>query len=232
MATQFFSAAEIRKLESWPVEVGRGELVWYFTLAAEDVEWINKSARGTPAKLGLAVQLCALPWLGFVPEDVAAAPGVAVSRLAVQLGVPVGALASYGARVQTRTGHLKLAATRLGWTSAEADGRRGWKQLREFLVERALEHDVPSVLFWLATERLSSDEVRMIRPGVVALMREITSARTEADRHLYRLVEPILTANLVLPDELDGLLVVPEEMSGVADGVAAPRFHYLLADRD
>jgi TnpA family transposase len=213
VATQFFSAAEIRKLESWPVEVGRDELVRYFTLTAEDVEWINRSAWGSPAKLGLAVQLCALPWLGFVPEDVAAAPGVAVSRLAVQLGVPVGALVTYGARAQTRTDHLKLAAKRLGWTSAEADGRRGWKQLREFLVERALEHDVPSVLFRLATERLSSDEVRMIRPGVVALMREIASARTEADRHLYQLVEPLLTANPALPDELDGLLVVPEEMS-------------------
>jgi Domain of unknown function (DUF4158) len=138
---------------------------------------------------------------------------VAVSRLAVQLGVPVGALGSYGARAQTRTDHLKLAAKRLGWTSADADGRRGWKQLREFLVERAVEHDVPSVLFRLAAERLSSDEVRIIRPGVVALMREIASARTAADRHLYRLVEPILTVNPALPGELDGLLVVPEEMS-------------------
>jgi Domain of unknown function (DUF4158) len=213
VATQFFSAAEIRRLESWPVEVGRDELVRYFTLTAEDVEWINASARGTPAKLGLAVQLCTLPWLGFVPEDIKAAPGVVVSRLAVQVGVPVGALASYGARAQTRTDHLKLVAKRLGWTTAEADQRAGWKALREFLVERAVEHDVPSVLFRLAIERLASDEMRMIRPGVVALMREIASARSDADGHLYRLVKPILTANPLLPGELDGLLVVPEEMS-------------------
>jgi hypothetical protein len=53
VAAQFFSAAEIRRLESWPVEAGRDELVRYFTLTAEDVEWINTSARGTPAKLGL-----------------------------------------------------------------------------------------------------------------------------------------------------------------------------------
>jgi TnpA family transposase len=213
VATQFFSAAEVRKLESWPVEFGRDELVQYFTLTPEDVAWVNKSARGTPAKLGLAVQLCALPWLGFVPDDVPAAPRAAVSRLAVQLGVPVGALASYGARAQTRTDHLKLAAQRLGWRTAEANGRAGWKRLREFLVGRALEHDVPSVLFRLATEWLSSDEVRMVRPGVVALMREIASARGAADSELFGLVEPILTANPALPGELDGLLVVPEEMS-------------------
>jgi hypothetical protein len=36
--------------------------------------------------LGLAVQMCTLPWLGFVPEDVADAPAAAVNRLAVQLG--------------------------------------------------------------------------------------------------------------------------------------------------
>lgn len=85
--------------------------------------------------------------------------------------------------------------------------------VRRVLVERALEHDVPSVLFRLATQWLSSDEVRMVRPGVVALMREIASARGDADGELFGLVEPILTANPTLPDELDGLLVVPEEMS-------------------
>jgi hypothetical protein len=59
MTTQFFSSAEIRKLESWPVEVGRDELARYFTLSVDDVDWIARSARGTPAKVGLAVQLCA-----------------------------------------------------------------------------------------------------------------------------------------------------------------------------
>lgn len=69
------------------------------------------------------------------------------------------------------------------------------------------------MLFRLATQRLASDEVRMIRPGVVSLMREIASARSEADRQLYRLVKPILVANLGLADELDELLFVPAEMS-------------------
>lgn len=105
-------------MESWPGEVGRDELVRYFTLTGEDVERINRSARGTPAKLGLAVQLCVLPWLGFVPEDVRAAPGVVVSRLAARLGVPAGALGLYGARAQTRTDHLRLVASQLGWSTA------------------------------------------------------------------------------------------------------------------
>ncbi|MGH3781528.1 MAG: hypothetical protein ACRDRO_13100 [Pseudonocardiaceae bacterium] len=72
---------------------------------------------------------------------------------------------------------------------------------------------MPSVLFRLATQRLTSNEGRMVRPGVVAPMREIASARGDPDGELFQLVEPILTTNPALPDELDGLLVVPEEMS-------------------
>jgi hypothetical protein len=33
----------------------------------------------------LAVALCTLPWLGFVPDKVSTAPPVAVARLADQL---------------------------------------------------------------------------------------------------------------------------------------------------
>jgi hypothetical protein len=40
--------------------------------------------------------LCTLPWLGFVPDDVAAAPVVAVARQAEQLGVDPGVLRHYG----------------------------------------------------------------------------------------------------------------------------------------
>jgi hypothetical protein len=64
-------------------------------------------------------------------------------------------------------------AKRLEWRTAEDNERAGWKALREFLVDRAVERDVPSVLFRLAVEHLSSNEVRIIRPGVVSLMEEI-----------------------------------------------------------
>ena len=40
--------------------------------------------------LGAAVQLCALPWLGYVLDDVTAAPAVAVGRLSQRLGVSLG----------------------------------------------------------------------------------------------------------------------------------------------
>ncbi|MGW2155766.1 hypothetical protein [Nonomuraea sp. NPDC001699] len=35
----------------------------------------------------MLVQLCSLPWLGSVPDDVASAPAAAVARVAERLGV-------------------------------------------------------------------------------------------------------------------------------------------------
>ncbi|HJP80212.1 MAG TPA: Tn3 family transposase [Pseudonocardiaceae bacterium] len=209
MATQFFSASEIGELESWPSEVGRDELVQYFQLAVEDVEWVHRTTRGAPNKLGLGLQLAALPWLGFVPADVRAAPPPAVARVATQLGVEPGALAHYGRREQTRSDHLRLVAQRLGWHTAEDDDRAGWKNLREFLVDRAIEHDVPSVLFRLATEHLASRDVRIVRPGVVSLMEEIAPAREVAEREVFARIEPLLTERR-LTDMSSVLEVAPE----------------------
>jgi hypothetical protein len=72
MSTRFFSDAEIKRLRSWPDELGRDELIRYFTLGADDRNWLEAAARGAGNRLDL-VQLCALPWLGFVP-DVADVP--------------------------------------------------------------------------------------------------------------------------------------------------------------
>jgi hypothetical protein len=79
-----------------------------------------------------------LPWLGYVPDDVAAAPVAAVGRLSQRLGVPMGELREYGSRSQTRTDHLREVAAYSGWRQMDAVG---WKDLDEFLFARAMEGD-------------------------------------------------------------------------------------------
>jgi Domain of unknown function (DUF4158) len=74
--------------------IGQDELVRFFTLMPADVEFVaSRRARDTAQGLGLAVQLCTLR-LGFVPDEVRAAPLVAVVRLVVRLKVDPGVLAS------------------------------------------------------------------------------------------------------------------------------------------
>ena len=75
--------------------------------------------------------LATLPWLGFVPDEVRAAPPAAVARLAQQLGLDPAVLAGYGQRAHTRSDHVRLAAGYLRWKSAPA-GSAAMKDLEQF----------------------------------------------------------------------------------------------------
>lgn len=198
-----FSDEQLEGLRGFP-EIGRDDLIRYFTLTAADVAFLDPGrGRAATERLGLAVQLCTLPWLGFVPDDVRSAPPVAVERLARRLGVDPGVLAGYGERAQTRSDHLRLAAEYLEWAPASAGGV-AMAQLEQFLLDRAMEHDSPTLLFSLACEYLIS--AKTIRPGVLVLARMIVSARTAARALTWKLVAHLLTAQVRA--ELDLLLEV------------------------
>ena len=101
-----------------------------------DVAFLDPGrGRGRLTVSGLAVALATLPWLGFVPDKVRAAPPVAVARLAERLGLDPAVLAGYGQRAHTRSDHVRLAAGYLGWKSAPADSA-AMKDLEQFLVDR------------------------------------------------------------------------------------------------
>ena len=90
MTTRVFADDELERLRGFP-EIDRRDLIRFFTLTPADEAFVA-SHRGPANRLGLAVQLCTLPWLGFVPDDVVAVPAQAVARLSERLGVPVGEL--------------------------------------------------------------------------------------------------------------------------------------------
>jgi len=84
----------------------------------------------------MLVQLCTLPWLGFVPDDVTPAPPAAVGRLADRLGMDPAALSPYGQRAQTRSDHLGRSRSTWGWKTASA-GSEEMKELQQFLRRRS-----------------------------------------------------------------------------------------------
>jgi len=167
-------------------EINRAELIRHFTLTGADEAFVRRF-RGQGNTLGAAVQLCVLPWLGFVPDEVRSAPAAAVVRLSERLGIPVGALREYGVREQTRTDHLREVTRYLGWRTMD---ELAWKQLQEFLFARAMEHDAPRLLFRLACEYLAS--ARLIRPGLVNLLERIATAREQARAETWARVEYLL----------------------------------------
>jgi hypothetical protein len=200
VVTQVFADEELARLREFP-EVSRGELFRFFTLTPAEVAFVAPGrGRGPADRLGLSVVLCTLPWLGFVPDKVAAAPPVVVARLADQLKVDASLIRSYGKRTQTRTEHLRLAAQYLGWRPA---GAMELKELDEFLLARAMEHDSPTLLFRLGCEYLIS--ARVIRPSPDTVVGRVVHAREQAQRETYDRLAHELTPQRCA--ELDGLLV-------------------------
>ena len=197
-----FSEDQLEQLRSFP-DIGKDDLIRYFTLTPADVAFVDPGhGRGPADRLGLAVQLATLPWLGFVPDEVTAAPPGAVARLAEPLGLDPAVLEGYGQRAHTRSDHLRLVADYLSWKTAPA-GSEAMKDLEQFLLDRAMEHDSPTLLFSLAAEYLIS--AKTIRPGVVIVAKMVASARTGARALTWEKVVHLLTGQL--RDDLDRLLM-------------------------
>ena len=167
MASRVLSDNELEQLSTWPPEVPRSDLVAYFTLSLEDRRWV-RSHRGAVERIGLAVQLCGLGYLGFVPTDLAGVPREVVQSVAKQIGVARATFTRYVRQVdgRTRRRHVAAVVQQAGWRVC---GPGQWKALWDWLTARALEHDTPSVLFRQALAQLRAD--RVVRPGLDRLMR-------------------------------------------------------------
>ena len=80
----------------------------------------------------------------------------------------------------------------------------------DWLLERALEHDKPTLLYELTCEKLRVDQV--LRPGMTRLERLVVGARAQAQTETYRQLTPLLTTErqqwldtFVQPDPTRGL---------------------------
>jgi len=117
VAAGVLSDAELAQLDSWPAEIAQSDLAAYFTLAVEDLRWLRSFRSTAAVRLGLAVQCCALGFLGFVPADAGAAPAEVTARLAKQVGVSPAALIRYGAETakRSRREHVEMVVAHTGW---------------------------------------------------------------------------------------------------------------------
>ena len=133
------------------------------------------------------------------PRHLSAAPRSAACFVADQLEVSPDEIQSYARREQTRRQHCTEVREPLGFSMLRS---RNLEELEAWLVERALEHDAPKVLFRLARERLRTE--RLVFPAPDRIVRLVRSARGRAQERTYTLVEPLLSAERRA--QLDGLL--------------------------
>jgi len=63
MPVRYLSDLELARLSSWPDEIADADAVTYFTLSGDDRSWLPGFNR-VENRLGVAVQMAALRWLG------------------------------------------------------------------------------------------------------------------------------------------------------------------------
>lgn len=192
------TAAERDRLNRFPAQIPDDDRRAFFLVSDVDQRAINHQ-REDSTRLGFALQLCAVRYLGFAPDDLQSAPDEAVGYVAHQLGVPPEVLQAYGRRMKTRTTHLQQVQAHLGFRTATP---LDFSAVQTWLVERALEHDTPALLLQLACEKLRREPI--VRPGITRLERLVATARQQAHTETLHRLTPLVTAERHA--RLDGLL--------------------------
>ncbi len=168
-----------------------------------------REQRGGPNQLAVALQLGALRWLGFVPEDLAAAPPDTLAALAETLDVPARAIFDYAVRAQTRGEHRLLVRAYAGFRPF---GEREIGALGGRFVDAALEHERSSLLLVRLCEILTAERIE--RPSVDRLVRLVGWARERAHERTFERLAPQLDEQV--RTQLDGLLLTEDGRCGHA----------------
>ena len=180
------------------------QLSRYFHLDDADRERVNVR-RGAHNKLGLALQLTSVRFLGTFLAEPTAVPSNVVVYVAAQLGIrDVTCLADYAARPTTAWEHAAEIRRVYGYRDFNDPGASF--RLVRWLYQRAwLTTEQPSVLFDLATAWLVERQVLL--PGVTVLERLVTRIRERANARLYRTLAALPSEEQ--RDRLKQVLVVP-----------------------
>ena len=197
MSSGFLTGAERDRWQRFPATIPQDDLAVYFLLSEDDQREVHRQ-REPCNRLGYALQLCALRYLGFVPTDFTATPEAAVTFVAEQLRLAPRVLALYTNR-RTQSEHRRLVRAYVGFRPATP---MDVYALQTWLVARALEHEKPTLLLQLACEKLHRE--RVVRPGITRLERFVATAREKAHEETFRQLLPLLTDERKI--FLDGLL--------------------------
>ena len=202
MPGQFLTKSEREQLSSFPASPTENDVITFFGLSVEEIALISKRS-GELNRLVLAIQLGALRYLGFVPDDISQTPSVIVEYLASQLNLNPKGLSTYQQRPNTRSSQLQRIRKILGWKKPTSRDLLSWSN---WLLDRAMEHDRPSLLFQLLCEKLKVEKI--VRPAVTTLERMVIQARSVATTETFNRLKFLLTTSTKA--FLDSLLVVDE----------------------
>jgi len=179
------------------------DLTRYFHLDDVDIRWIAQR-RGEQNRLGFAVQLGTVRFLGTFLDDLLTVPAPVLRTLARQLYIEgVDSLQTYNTGEQ-RWQHAQEIRVRYGYVEI-TDPQVGWRLTRWLYALCWTGTDRPSVLFERATTWLLTHKVLL--PGCSTLERYIAKLRNRVEERLWHSLGRGISNEQRA--RLDGLLTVP-----------------------
>ncbi|AQW50738.1 Tn3 family transposase [Streptomyces violaceusniger] len=202
MPVEFLTDEQAAKYAAYDGAPSRTELERFFFLDDVDRALIEPKRRAHN-RLGFAVQMTTVRFLGVFLDDPSDVPAEVVDYLAEQLGVAdASALKAYGERENTRLDHVRELRRVLEYTEfAEAEAElRAWVEARAWTTGEG-----PKALFDAAAGWLR--ERRVLLPGVTTLARLVATVREAANQRLWDTLYGLLSTGQRAV--LDSLLTVP-----------------------
>lgn len=204
MPVEFLTEAQERTYARFPDEVTDLELAQFFFLDARDWRLLS-SRRGDHNRLGFALHLCTVRFLGAFLPDLETVPMRVLAYIGNQLGIadPRGRLDHYQ-RGEMRLDHQAEIRDSGGYRSF-SDGKALFPLLRILYARAWLRPEPPSQLFDVAVRWLLKEKILL--PGISVLARLVARLRDRVAERVWSAVGRALTPEH--RNRLDELLNVP-----------------------
>ena len=202
MPVDFLTDEQAKRYGRYSGEPTPAQLARYFYLNDADRVLIS-IRRVDHNRLGFALQLCTVRFLGTFLSDPGNLPPGVVKHLAAQLSVDSACLRRYLNRPSSHREQAGEIQCHLGYR--DFSDQPGHFRLLRWLYTRAwLSAERPTVLFDLTTARLIQHKILL--PGVTVLTRLIARVRDRASSRLWRFLARLPSADQ--RSRLETLLVV------------------------
>ncbi len=205
MPVDFLTAEQKASYGQFFGEPNEVQLTRYFHLDEADLSYIG-NRRGNQNRLGFALQLTSLRFLGTFLTDLSLVPASVQIFVARQLSITnISVLADYAQRETTKREHTALIQEQFGYREFAPP----WSfRLSRLLYTRSwISNERPSLMFDLATAWLIQNKVLL--PGASTLTRLISEVRERATNRLWLRLSSLPSSKQKA--KLEMLLQVPDD---------------------